>query len=78
MYASLRSLVSCRPITTNISQRKKDIWEIEKFEKYNQKNVYVSITYNSIRVCMCVYVCVCVCVCWLFLRIIKRSGICNG
>ena len=32
----------------------KDIWEIEKIEKYSQKNV--RIVYNS----LCVHVCVCV------------------
>ena len=40
--------VSCCLITTIIRQRKKDIWEIEK---YSQVNVYVKIY---------MYVCVCV------------------
>ena len=48
MYA-----VSCGLMTIT-RQRKKDIKEIEKIEKYSQENV--RIVYNS----FCVYVCLCV------------------
>ena len=52
--AYLRLLVSCRLYTTIIRQRKKHFVEIEKIEKYNQKNIYVRVMYKS----FCVYVCV--------------------
>ena len=55
MDADLQSLVSCRLYMTIIKQRKKDFGEIEKVEKYCQKNFYVNITYNSF-VCVFVYV----------------------
>ena len=58
MEADLQPLVSCRLIMTMIWQQKIDIKEIEKIEKYSQKNVFVRIAYNSV----CLYVCVCVCV----------------
>ena len=41
-----------RFITTIIWQRKKDIREIEVFEKYSQKKVYVEIVYNTFCVCV--------------------------
>ena len=59
MDTNLRSRVSCRLITTIIRQRKKDIEEKEKIEKYRQKNVRV--VYNSFCVCECVCVYVCLC-----------------
>ena len=37
MDAYLQPLVSCRLYTSIIRQRKKDLIEIEKFEKYCQK-----------------------------------------
>ena len=45
------------------NQREKSFREIEKIEKYSQKDIYVRIVYNSFlvaRVCMCMCVCVCV------------------
>ena len=62
-----RPLVSCRLYRTFITQRKKDLREIEKIEKYSQKNIYVRIAYNSLCVCVCVCVCV---LCRLYLRIV--------
>ena len=58
MDAYLRPLVSCCLFTTIIRQRKKAIGEIEKIEKYSQKNIDVRIAYNSLCVCVCVCVCV--------------------
>ena len=43
MVTYLRILVSCRLYTTIIRQRKKDLEEIEKIEKYS----IVRIAYNS-------------------------------
>ena len=62
MDAYLRSLVLCRLYTTIIRQIKKDLGEIEKREKYCQKNVYVRITYNPLSVCVVGYICVLLCV----------------
>ena len=48
---------------TIIKQKAKDIGEIEKIEKYSQKNV--RIVYNSfrVRICICAsYICVLLCV----------------
>ena len=61
MDAYLQPLVSCHLITIIIKQGKKDIGEMEKIEKYSQKNVYVRIVYNSFCVCLC-YICVLFCV----------------
>ena len=58
MDAYLRPLVSCRLITTIIRQRKNDIGEIEKIEKYSQTNVYDRIAYKTSCVCVCVCVCI--------------------
>ena len=50
------SLIACRLYCDN-HQRKKDIGEIDKIEKYCQTNVCVEIVYNY---CVCVCVCVCI------------------
>ena len=65
MEAYLRPLVSCCLYTTIIRQKKKDLGEIEKIEKYSEKNVYVRIAYNFWCVCVCVcidYICILLCV----------------
>ena len=57
------------PNNDNHQAGKKNIWEIEKIEKYSQKNVYVGICMDFWCACVCVckilqeIVCVCVCVC---------------
>ena len=58
MDVYLWPLVSCRLFTTIIRQRNKDIWKIEKIEKYTQRNGWF--VYNSF-LCVCMYVCICVC-----------------
>ena len=45
-------MVSFRLFKTIIWQRKKDIWEIEKIEKYNEVNDYVEICMD-----LCVFLC---------------------
>ena len=62
MDAYLWPLVSCHLYTTIIRQKKKDFAEIEKIEKYIQKNVNVRIEHNSLCVCACACVCAYVCV----------------
>ena len=52
MDAGLQPLISCCLITTIIRLRKKDRGEMEKIEKYSQKNI--RIVYNSFCECMCV------------------------
>ena len=69
MGAYLRPLVSWHLIMTIFKQRKKDIGEIEKFVKYNQKNFYVGIVYNT--------VCLCLCLCRLYLSIIVHGRTCE-
>ena len=77
MDAYLLPRVSCRLITTIIRQRKKDIGEIEKTEKYCQKNFTL-----GLHIPLCVCVCVCVCldyICVLLcvvLRVIVRMCVC--
>ena len=65
MEACPRPHVSC--FINRNHQRKKDIEEIEKIEKYSQKKV--KIVNNSLCVC------VCVCVCVLYLCIIVYGRI---
>ena len=44
MDAYLRPPIPCRLYTTIIWQKKKDFGEIERIEKFSQKNFYVRIT----------------------------------
>ena len=48
-----------KPFLNYNNQAEKKIAEIERPEKYSQKNVYIRIVYNSVFTCVCVCVCVC-------------------
>ena len=44
-------------------QKQKYFKEIEKIEKYSQKDTHIKIAYNSVCVCVCADYIICVCIC---------------